>query len=383
VTLNAQNANGGDTYTRAGYINVTDSSSPAVVSGFIGSPVNGTAPLTVTFNDTSDNTPTCWNWNFGSWNSTDGGVSTLRNPSHTYQSAGTFTVTLNAQNENGGDTFTRSGYITVTDSISSAVVSGFTGAPTNGTAPLTVTFTDTSDNTPTSWNWSFGDGSLVNATVKNPVHTYANIGTYAVTLNATNSAGSDSITRTNYVTVTSSINTSKIAVFRNGMVYIGGSNTDGGLPVNAFNYGISADKPITGKWIGNAIDTIGIFREGKFYLRNSNNGGVANTTFHYGQTGDVPVSGHWSGDGNDTVGIFRSGTFFLASSNTPGGGTVNAFNFGQAGDVPVAGDWNGDGKTEVGIFRNGMVYLASSSGSLNNYFSYGMTDDLPFGGHFS
>jgi PKD repeat protein len=429
VTLNAQNENGGDTFTRSGYITVTDSSSPAVVSGFIGSPVNGTAPLTVTFNDTSDNTPTCWNWNFGSWNSTDGGVSTLRNPSHTYQSAGTFTVTLNAQNENGGDTFTRSGYITVTDSISSAVVSGFTGAPTNGTAPLTVTFTDTSDNTPTSWNWSFGDGSLVNATVKNPVHTYANIGTYAVTLNATNSAGSDSITRTNYVTVTSSINTSKIAVFRNGMVYIGGSNTDGGLPVNAFNYGISADKPITGKWIGNAIDTIGIFREGKFYLRNSNNGGVANTTFHYGQTGDVPVSGHWSGDGNDTVGIFRSGTFFLASSNTPGGGTVNAFNFGQngdvpvagdwdgdgktevgifrngtfflassntpgggtvnafnfgqAGDVPVAGDWNGDGKTEVGIFRNGMVYLASSSGSLNNYFSYGMTDDLPFGGHFS
>jgi len=429
VTLNAQNANGGDTYSRSGYVIVTDSDSFAVVSGFTGAPTNGTAPLTVTFTDTSANTPTSWNWNFGSWNSTDGGGSTLRNPSHTYASAGTYTVTLNAQNENGGDTYTRPGYITVTDSISSAVVSGFTGAPTNGTAPLTVTFTDSSTNNPSSWNWSFGDGSLVNATVKNPIHTYTCTGTYTVTLNATNSVGSDSITRTNYVTVTSSINTSTIAVFRNGMVYLGGSNTDGGLPVNAFNYGMSTDKPITGNWTKNAIDTIGIFRDGKFYLRNSNNGGVANTTFNYGQIGDVPVTGHWSGTGSDTVGIFRNGLFALASSNSDGGGTPHYFTFGQAndvpvtgdwtgngvtrvgifrnglfalatsntdgggaptyfifgqaGDVPVTGDWNADGKTEVGIFRNGMIYLATSTGDLNNYFHYGMANDLPFGGHFS
>jgi PGF-pre-PGF domain-containing protein len=80
-------------------------------------------------------------------------------------------------------------------------VAGFTGTPTSGTAPLTVIFTDTSANTPASWNWSFGDGSLVNATDQNPVHTYAGAGTYTVSLNATNTAGSDTLVRGGYITV--------------------------------------------------------------------------------------------------------------------------------------------------------------------------------------
>ena len=46
----------------------------------------------------------------------------------------------------------------------------FTGSPTSGTAPLTVTFTDCSTNTPISWNWNFGDGST--STLQNPSHTY-------------------------------------------------------------------------------------------------------------------------------------------------------------------------------------------------------------------
>jgi PKD repeat protein len=81
-------------------------------------------------------------------------------------------------------------------------VANFTGKPLTGTAPLTATFTDTSTNSPTSWNWSFGDGSLVNATVRNPVHTYTAAGNYTVILNATNAAGSTSTTRINYITVT-------------------------------------------------------------------------------------------------------------------------------------------------------------------------------------
>ncbi|MFA5414641.1 MAG: cohesin domain-containing protein, partial [Methanoregula sp.] len=42
-----------------------------------------------------------------------------------------------------------------------APVANFTGMPTTGTVPLTVAFTDVSTGTPTGWNWSFGDGSLV------------------------------------------------------------------------------------------------------------------------------------------------------------------------------------------------------------------------------
>ncbi|MDD5188451.1 MAG: PKD domain-containing protein, partial [Methanoregula sp.] len=85
--------------------------------------------------------------------------------------------------------------------ITPAPVADFTGIPRTGTEPLTVTFTDNSTNTPTSWNWSFGDGSLVNATVQHPVHTYAMNGTYTVSLNATNAGGSNTKTAVDYITV--------------------------------------------------------------------------------------------------------------------------------------------------------------------------------------
>lgn len=78
----------------------------------------------------------------------------------------------------------------------------FTAVPRTGTAPLTVRFTDISTNSPTAWKWTFGDGSPVNSTQKNPVHTYTAAGTYAVTLNATNGMGSNTSTKTAYITVT-------------------------------------------------------------------------------------------------------------------------------------------------------------------------------------
>ena len=62
-------------------------------------------------------------------------------------------------------------------------------------------FTDTSTGSPTGWNWTFGDGSLVNATEQNPLHTYTDAGTYTVSLNATNAAGSDMLTKVSYITV--------------------------------------------------------------------------------------------------------------------------------------------------------------------------------------
>ena len=221
---------------------------------------------------------------------------------------------------------------------------------------------------------------------QSPSHTYTAAGTYSVALTAINSVGSNLFTRTNYVTVTSPATTSTVGVFRKGTVYLAGSNTNGGLPVNAFNYGMTDDKPITGKWTGTAIDTIGIFRNGMFYFRNSNTGGIASTTFNFGQADDLPVAGHWSGIGNDTVGIFRSGNFFLASSNTNGGGTINYFNFGQTGDVPVTGDWTGSGVTRVGIFRNGLFALASNNaagGGTPTYLTFGQAGDVPVTGDWN
>ena len=83
-----------------------------------------------------------------------------------------------------------------------APVANFTASPLTGTAPLTVQFTDHSTNSPTSWSWNFGDGNTTNATAQNPVHTYANPGNYTVSLTVANGFGSNTSTRTNYITVT-------------------------------------------------------------------------------------------------------------------------------------------------------------------------------------
>ena len=65
-----------------------------------------------------------------------------------------------------------------------------------------VTFTSLSTGTePLTFAWNFGDGSAENATVQNPVHTYANVGVYNVSLTASNIAGSNTTTKTGYITV--------------------------------------------------------------------------------------------------------------------------------------------------------------------------------------
>jgi uncharacterized protein (TIGR02145 family) len=83
----------------------------------------------------------------------------------------------------------------------SAPSAAFTAEPTSGAAPLAVNFTDQSTNTPTSWQWSFGDGGT--STQQNPAQTYQNPGSYTVQLTVTNSYGSDTEIKTNYITVTS------------------------------------------------------------------------------------------------------------------------------------------------------------------------------------
>ena len=191
VSLTVTGPGGSDTETKADYITVTDVPN----ADFVGDPTSGTAPLTVSFTDQSTGNPTSWSWDFG-----DGSTSTEQNPTHTYNAAGTYTVKLTASNSCGSDTETKVDYITVNESSCDAPVADFTGSPTSGEAPLTVTFTDQSTNNPTSWSWDFGDGGT--STEQNPVHTYNSAGTYTVKLTATNDCGSDTETKVDYITVT-------------------------------------------------------------------------------------------------------------------------------------------------------------------------------------
>lgn len=71
----------------------------------------------------------------------------------------------------------------------------------NGTAPLTVSFTDTSAGSPTSWVWDFGDGT--DSSEQHPVHIYTTLGTYSVSLAVSSTGDADNTTRIDCITVVS------------------------------------------------------------------------------------------------------------------------------------------------------------------------------------
>ena len=87
----------------------------------------------------------------------------------------------------------------VTKTISiAAPVANFTANTTTGLIPLTIGFTSTSTGSITSWAWTFGDGGT--STAQNPSHTYTTAGTYTVKLTVTGSGGSNTVTKTGYIT---------------------------------------------------------------------------------------------------------------------------------------------------------------------------------------
>ncbi|WP_299962787.1 PKD domain-containing protein [Methanoregula sp.] len=196
VTMTATNSGGSDTDTETDYITV-DETEP--ISTFKTNVTSGPVPMAVQFNDTSLNSPTSWYWYFG-----DGGTSTEQNPVNTYTAEGTYTVVFTATNSEGSNTTSIADYINVT--AVTPPTPSFTADVMTGTAPLTVQFTDTTTHSPTSWEWSFGDGDT--STLQNPKHRYTSVGTYTVSLIASNAGGSRTITTSSFIIVMSDGSTS-------------------------------------------------------------------------------------------------------------------------------------------------------------------------------
>lgn len=102
----------------------------APFADFNAAPISGNAPLAVHFADTSTNNTTGWSWSFG-----DGQTSGEQNPVHTYDTEGTYTVSLTAVNNIGSDIEEKTGYIIVTTppptqySITASAGSGGTITP--------------------------------------------------------------------------------------------------------------------------------------------------------------------------------------------------------------------------------------------------------------
>ncbi len=177
------------------------------IADFTAEPLEILAGETVQFTDLSETfgfwTETTWSWNFG-----DSGTSNQQNPSHQYNTAGRYTVSLTVQTAEGNDNETKTDYIIV----HTPPIAQFTAAPTQGQYPLTVTFTDQSipDELPgnttqiTDWYWDFdGDGTwdAHYTTPTNPQWTYNTVGVYTVTLRVISQYGEDTETKTDYIDV--------------------------------------------------------------------------------------------------------------------------------------------------------------------------------------
>ncbi|MCL6584337.1 MAG: PKD domain-containing protein [bacterium] len=160
---------------------------------FTYSATSGCAPLSVQFTDSSLNNPTAWSWDFGDGSA----ISHEQNPSHTFSQPGTFTVSLTVTNA-----FGTSAPYTQTIQTSALPEADFSLNTSTGRGPLEVSFTDLSTNNPTSWEWDFGDGT--SSTVRNPVHTYTQPGTYTVVLKAKNACGENVKTKAGVVSVQAS-----------------------------------------------------------------------------------------------------------------------------------------------------------------------------------
>ncbi len=151
---------------------------------------------TVSMDDNSSVGVNGWDWNNG-----NGQTSTQQNPSFTYNTAGTYTVTLTSQNTTVNCTSTITHQIVVVPLPNIT----FTADETHGCTPFNISF---SSPTPgNNFQWDFGDGSTYSG--PNPSHTfiysYASPvyqDTFSVTMSCTGILGcSNTATLTDYIYV--------------------------------------------------------------------------------------------------------------------------------------------------------------------------------------
>ena len=189
VSMTANGPSESITVTKEAYIVVSEGGGGGgseLVADFSATPLSGPAPLVVSFTAEVTGQATSGTWDFG-----DGGNGSGRRPSYTYNTPGTYDVSLTVTGPSGQDTATKTAFIVVEEGGGGGgggLAVDFTATPTTGIAPLTVTFTPEVSGPATSGTWDFGDGTTDGR--RSPVHVYSTPGTYTVQVTARGPAGS-------------------------------------------------------------------------------------------------------------------------------------------------------------------------------------------------
>jgi len=179
-----------------------------------------------------------------------------------------------------------------------------------------------------------------------------------------------------------------------GFAYLRNSNSQGNADIRFF-FGNPGDIPMSGDFDGDGCDTVSIYRpaEARIYVINalgSNDGGLGAADFDYifGNPGDKPFTGDFDGDGVDTLGLHRESTGFVYFRQSNTQGTADAeFFFGDPGDRLVSGDWGIiDGVDSPAIFRpaSSTFYFrhTNTQGNADSQISWGSPTWSPVAGDF-
>ncbi|MCB0514926.1 MAG: PKD domain-containing protein [Chitinophagales bacterium] len=145
---------------------------------------------TVTFTDTSEGSPTSWNWTISG--ATLNTANNVANPSATYPTPGVYNVTLTVSNAVGNDTYQAQNYITVV----AAAQADFSFSDNE----LSYTFSSNATNYE-SLSWDFGDGNTLTDEI-NPTHSFDMPGTYEICLTADSDCGNSTYCETIEVSCT-------------------------------------------------------------------------------------------------------------------------------------------------------------------------------------
>jgi PKD repeat protein len=265
---------------------VVDAPLTPPVASFSASTTTGTAPLTVDFVLTTQEEISSFQWDFNGDGIPDNTVDLV--PSFTYDTPGTYTVTLTVTNAAGSDSTSIT--ITVTAAVQPPQAD-FEASPTSGTAPQAVTFSfDTSVvGTVTSFSWDFNGDGIPDNTSDNPVtFTYDTPGEYTVILTLTNSAGTSTASETIVISAPAQASPTGDIVFasnRSGSFDIFRMNDDGTNVFNLTNHPADDTAPV---WTPDGRIVFVSTRDGDKHLYIMNADGAEVTRLTFEGVNDLP-----------------------------------------------------------------------------------------------
>lgn len=303
-----------------------------------GGPYSGTQGTAVDFDGSgssdTDGTLVDYSWDFG-----DGTTDVGATVSHTYQSTGTYTVTLTVTDDAGdSDTATTEATIGAGNQAPTADA----GGPYSGTSDVEVAFdgsaSSDADGSIVSYDWDFGDGTT--GTGETTGHTYASQGTYNVSLTVTDDSGaSDSASTTVSIDSANQAPTANAggpytANAGDSLVFdgTGSSDPDGSISSYAWDFGDGTSD--TGATPSHVYDTAGSYN---VTLTVTDDGGLSHTDTTSATIGDVGNQPPVADANGPYTGTLDQAVAFDGSGSTDPDGTIASYS------------WDfGDGTTETG-----------------------------------